>query len=786
MRAPLALLVLATLATIGCVEPTPASDGGADDAPETTGGDAAAPDAAPPPRPIAARAPFIAYVDPSVGTGGLHFNDLGSVHPGPQMPFAMIRPGPDTVNAEGNAAGFTHCSGYHADDAYVSGFSHTRMHGVGINDWGVVAFMPTLGFDAATASAAGLRSHFDEAREHAEVGAYSTVLDDPRFGGREIQVESTAARRAAVSRVTFPERGLGEPVDAAIVVDLGHAEPGVTVTRGALSITPAEREVSGELTFSGGYSGRFGGQTVYFVMRFSRSFAAWGTWRPGEGGAPATLGPGEERFEGASGGAFVRFDVSSEREVRVGVAISLLDVARARANLDAEASDLDFIRLRGGLEAAWEALLSRVEVEARSERDLRIFYTALYHAYFMPTLATDVDGRYRGLDGEEHEADGFTYYTDLSLWDTYRTMHPLVAWLTPSIQRDFARSLVRMGEERGTFPRWPLGSGETGGMLGDPAVIVLADSWLRGVRDFDVEAAYRVAQRSADLDAPGGRGAMAGYLARGFVPIEESGGSASRTLEYAYADHAVAVLAEAASAHEDAARFEARARNYRNTYDPAQGFFVGRHEDGRFEPTREDRWNDAYAEGNARQYLWLAPHDPSGLAELLGGRELALGRLRAFFEGSYAERRTPLPPGFYWQGNEPDIHAPYLFALWGAPSEGARAIAWARALHFGLGPEGLPGNDDSGTMSAWYVFSALGFFPIAGTADFVLGTPLFTRATVHLDGARTLVVEAPEASDVAIVPTRIELDGEEVGPTLSSARLAAGGTLAFELAPVAP
>ncbi|MBX7193787.1 MAG: GH92 family glycosyl hydrolase [Sandaracinaceae bacterium] len=774
-----ALASLLPLLLAACGEPTGDRDAGAD-APAILDGaaDTLVVDAAPPPAPIAAAAPFVQYVDPTVGTGGQDYNDLGSVHPGPQMPFGMIRPGPDTVNADGNAAGFTHCSGYHARDEYISGFSHTRMHGVGINDYNVVAFMPTLGFSAASASADGLRSHFDKTRERATASSYTAVLDDPRFG-EGLTVEMTAARRAAVSRVTFP---MGTTTDAAIVVDLGHTQQEVDVVDGALTVLPDAREIEGRVRFEGGYSGRFGGMDVYFVMRFSRPFASAGTWDPPavEGGS-GTLHEGETDHTGPSGGAFVRFDLEGEREVRVAVAISFLDVARARMNLEAEASDVDFIRMRGALEAAWEERLSQIEVEARFERELRLFYTALYHSFFMPTLATEADGHYRGLDGMEHVADGFTYYTDFSLWDTYRTMHSLVAWLAPEVQRDFVRSLIAMGQARGAYPRWPLGTGETGGMLGDPAVIVIADSYLRGITDFDLRAAYDVALASADADPPGGRGSMEAYLRLGYAPIESGGSAASKTMEFAYADHAVGVLAEALGETDDAARFAERRRNYQHLFDPAQGFFVGRHEDGSFETVREDRWEDVYAEGNARQYLWLAPEDPDGLAETLGGREAALARLRTFFDESYAERRTPAPPKWYWQGNEPDIHAPYLFALWGDRASGARAIRWVRDVSYDLGPSGLPGNDDSGTMSAWYVFSALGVFPIAGTADFVLGTPLFTHATLHLPGGE-LVIDAPLASDQAIYPREIQLDRERVDtPTLSHARLASGGLLSFDL-----
>lgn len=778
-------LALIPLALAACTSDPVLDDAGAPDVGPS--GDAPVIDAAPPPEPRPAVAPLSAYVDPFTGTGGITFNDIGSVHPGPQMPFGMIRPGPDTTNAMGAAPGFTHCSGYHADDEFVSGFSHVRMHGIGINDQTVVAFMPSIGFGPALASRDGLRSHFDPSRERATVSSYATVLDDARFAGREITVELTAARRAAVSRVRFPEGTRDMPVDASIVFDLSHAQPDVDVTAGAIRVLPEAREVEGEVTFRGGYSGRFGGMTVYFVARFNRPFASFGTWAPpATGASEGTLTEGGTERTAPDGGAYLRFDVASDREVRVAVAISYLDIARARANLDAEAADVDFIRLAGNLERTWEDLLSQVELEGRSERDFRIFYTALYHAFFMPTLATEADGHYRGIDGLEHVADGFTYYTDFSLWDTYRTMHTLVALLAPDVQRDFVRSLIAMGQQRGTYPRWPLGTGETGGMLGDPAVIVIADSYLRGITDFDLRAAYEVALASADADPPGGRGNMESYLRLGYVSADTGGSSASETLEFAYADDAVGVLASALGETEAAARFTSRGRNYRNIYDEAQGFFVGRREDGSFVTVDPDRWQDVYAEGNAWQYLWLAPHDVEGLAETLGGTSAALARLDTFFEESYRERRGAGPPRWYWQGNEPDIHAPYLFALWGDRARTARAASWARAVHFGLGPRGLPGNDDSGTMSAWYVFSALGFFPIAGTEDFVLGSPLFTRATLHLPGG-DLVIDAPNASDQAIYPTRVTLDRVAIeGATVPHARLAGGGTLAFDLTSEAP
>jgi predicted alpha-1,2-mannosidase len=754
------ILAVATASAFGCNEgPTQSAFDAGVDAAWTTDAESA-PDAAIPPSRPASR-PLTQYVDSMRGTGGIGYNDIGSVHPGPQWPFGMVRPGPNTVTATGGAFPFLHCSGYAATDTHVAAIGHTRLHGVGIVDEGVVAFMPTLDFGPATASTAGLRSRQDKTRERATPKMYSMVLDDPRFGGREIGVASTASARAAVHRIVFPEGSPDVPTDAAVVVDLGHALPSVRVDDANVRIVPSARELEGSAHFSGGYSSRFGGVTVHFVMRFSRDFSSFGTWAPpasSASGAEGTLFDGVVSRDGATGGAFVRFALEDADDVRVAVGLSYVDVEHARTNLDTEAGDLDFDRVAEALENEWERRLGRVEIEARDDREFRLFYTALYHSMFMPTLATDTDGSYRGIDGEVRVADGFTYYTDFSLWDTYRTMHPLMSLIEPATQRDFVRSLVAMGEARGTFPRWPLGTGETGGMLGDPAVIVLADSLARGVDDFDVDAAYRIGRASADADVPGARGAMESYLRLGYASVESGSWSVSKTLEFAYADDALATIAESVGDDEGEARYRARGKNYRNVYDTNEGFFVGRYEDGGFAELSPFDWEDYYSEGNAWQYQWLVPHDPEGLAELLGGRASALGKLGRFFDESSRERRLIAQPRWYWHGNEPDLHAPFLFAAWGDADGAATWSSWARAEHYDLGPTGLPGNDDSGTLSAWYVFAALGLYPVAGTDLYWFGSPSVTRALLHLDGG-DLVIEAPEASVARPLVSRIELDG---------------------------
>ena len=757
----------------GCSPPSPAVDAAADAGVDAAPLDDTGPlpvdayrapdvgwDAGPEPSPRAATPPLVDWVDPMIGTDGAGFNDLGNAHPGPQWPFGMIRPGLDTCNAQGRAIGYAHTSGYHDRDEYVSGISHTRMHGVGINDYGVVSLMPVIGATTERTTTTGLVAPFDAASSHAAPGRYESTLGT---GASAIGIELTASPRVGFHRLTFPAAG-----EAAIFVDLAHTQSGVTIDDAAVAILPSAREIEGHVHFSGGYSGRFGGVTIYFVMRFDQPFVASGTWEPG------ALHAGETSRTATTGGAYVTFAPGSV--VRAGVAISFVDAAGARGNLDAEAMGLDFDAARAAATAEWERRLSVMELEGRSDTDLRLAYTALYHSLLMPTLAMDVDRRYRGIDQNVATASDYTYYTDFSLWDTYRTLHSLITLIEPETQNDFVRSLIAMATVHGHFPRWPLGTGETDGMLGDPAAIVVWDSWARGVRDFDLAAAYAIFQPVADGVSPG-RGGVQSYTTLGYVSVEE--GSAAMTMEYAIADDSIANMAAELGHAADEARFRERARSYQRTYDPAQGFFVGRHADGTFVTVDPTRWDDSYAEGDAYQYLWLAPHDPEGLATTLGGTEMALTRLRDLFDRSSRERHTALAPVYYWQGNEPDIHVPYLFAAWGAPEEAGRWSRWALRAFYSAERNGLPGNDDGGTMSAWLLFTELGFYPIAGSDRFWVGSPLFTHATLHLSGG-DLVIEAPDAWDPRPYVTSLTMDGTEIPRTeLHHGDLADGATLHF-------
>lgn len=777
---------------VACGDPPPAGDGGSDDsgtgdadstsaaptstgepptttdADSTTGGTTTTDGELPEPEGMPAATPLIQWVDPFVGTGGLGFG-TGSAFPGPQVPFGLARPGPDTALPGGIALNFAHCSGYSDQDTVVMGFSQTRMHGTGIVDYGAVSFMPTLGFEPGKAAPKGVMQSFMKADERASPGYYRTLLADG------IDVELTATERVGLHRFSFPA---GQP--QAVVMDLGRALPDVEVVASSFTVDPAGAGVSGSMHVAGGYSKRSGGVELHFAARFSRQFSGHGVWQDDE------IVADETSRAGTAVGAYFEFD--GGEPVTLAVGLSFVDPEHAAMNLDAEAPDLDFEAARAAAEQKWEDLLARVELHGESERDFRMFYTALYHTLMMPTLATDIDGSYRGLDKQVHQADGFTYYTDFSMWDTYRTLHPLLTLLYPEIQTQLLRSLTAMATDGGFMPRWPLGTGYTDGMVGESATVVFADSIIKGldpeaVRLADAYAAMRkTAMEPVPPNSPyGGRAGVTDYIELGYVPVESGGSSVSWTLESAYDDHALAILAEALGEQDDAAMFAARAQNYKNTYDPATGLMIGRLKNGDFVTDVDElAWQDYYAEGNALQYTWFVPHDIEGLAELMGGRDPMLARLTDLFLNSEAEILTLMPQQYYWQGNEPDIHYAFIFSALGDPASSARWSRWISENRFRDDPGGLPGNDDAGTMSAWYVFAAAGLFPIAGTDLYLVGSPRFTRATFHLP-AGDLVLDAPETSKTNLYIDAATLNGAALETARINHAQLAGATFHFDM-----
>lgn len=772
---PRALLPL--LALLGCSAPETTPDAAVMDAAVMDArapSEVSAPDvpqplrtdarAAPPAQRITA--PYVRHVDPFIGTGGVGFG-VGSAFPGPQVPFGLARPGPDTTSAAG-AIGFAHCSGYSYSDDRINAFSLVRLHGTGIPDLGAVGFMPALGMTRERTSDAGHTTQFSHANESASPGYYQVTLADG------IRVELTATQRVALQRFTFPSAG-----DPVVLVDLAHTLPQCRVDRASLTVDAARREVSGRARVQGAYSDRFGGVDVNFVARFSAPFARWGTWQGDD-----TLREGEATADSARSGFYAHF---TERAVTVAVGISYSDIEHARMNLDAEAARGDFDAARRAAEALWEARLSVADIDATPD-DAEMFYTALYHAMLMPTRTADVDGTYRGLDNRLHRAEGFDYYNDFSLWDTYRTLHPLLALVAPVETRDMMRTFAAMGRDAGYVPRWPLAWGETRGMVGESADIVVADAWSKGIRDFDVRGVYNALRRTALPRVEGDpmvpyRGDLEHYDANGWCAMESGGSSASRTLEYNYDDHCLAILAEGLGEAADAARFRRRAGGWRNLLAPGENrWLLGRRRDGSWPEVTNDRaWQTYYAEGNVWQYQYFVPHDLDGLADATGGRAVMLDRLHALFERSEAAPPSPLPAPYYWHGNEPDLHYAWIFSALDDLPRGARWVRWALRRHYGAGPDGLPGNDDGGTMSAWLVYAMLGFYPLAGTDVYFVASPALPRATLRLPGGELTVV-APGASDARVIPRAVVLGGQALArPRLRHGAIASGATLRFEL-----
>jgi predicted alpha-1,2-mannosidase len=715
-----------------------------------------------------------------IGSGGFGYA-FGSSTVGAAAPQGLAKVGPDTKGPWGTIV-FLHYSGYWYGDDTIQGFSHLHLHGTGATDYGVLGVMPTDGFDASRTTAAGYESTFQKASESASPGRYSVTLDRGGIG-----VDITATPHAAHHRYTYPAGAAA----AHVIVDLDHHLNGGTIKDADLSLFPAENRIRGRLRSVGGMSGGFGGYDVFFEAFTGAAWTEALGWQGGGAPAPATDVSG-----GTGVGLALTFDPSQPVELRIG--LSLVSGAEAAANLAAEIPSFAFDTTAKKTADAWGALLDTVRVTGGTEDQRTMMTAAVYHAFLMPTVQSDVDGSYRGMDGQVHTAIGFRYVSDLSLWDTYRTLHPLYALIAPDRALDAVASLHEKAKQGGFFPKWPIATGEAGTMLGSSAEIVVADAYVKGITGFDAEGAYQILRAAAmDPTAPpggrGGRDAVVPYLTLGYVPSSE-GRSVSLTTEYANDDLALAELAAGLGHAADADALRARCVGYRKLYDPASGFLWAKKDDGSWAGSHADPtvFSDEFAEADAWQSLWMVARDAEGLATVAGGKARLVERLTELFEKGkedfdQIDFSSPLTAGsmlpHYWGGNEPDVHAPYLFAQLGRPDLTQKWVAWARANLYTPGADGLPGNDDGGTMSAWFVFSALGFYPLPGSDRYVVGAPLFPRAEIAVPGG-TFTVVAPEVSDTNIYVQAVTLDGAPLAaPELRHGDLRAGSTLAFTMGP---
>ena len=741
------------------------------------------------------------------GTGG----GAGNTFPGAVAPFGMLQWSPDTVPGTTNFAG-----GYTWDDGRIRGFSLTHLSGAGCAVFQDVPILPTTVPVATPPGVAGTYDvapeylpAFDHAHEQATPGFYSVRLDPGT--DRAIDVALAARTRSAVASVAYPPSS-----SASLLFNAGGS--GMANGDVAIEVDPVRGEVSGSVE-SGQFCYHRDRYTLYFVVRLGRPFAGWGTWAgqalaPGSTTATAHSDrpfhlkgvPGAPGVSHASttaqAGAWITFDTREDPLVGMRVGVSFVSVDGARANLDAESPDFDVDAARAETRAAWNELLGRLEVRGGAATTTRTFYTMLYHALLAPTVFSDVDGSYRGMDGAVHHADGWTAYANVSGWDVYRSQVPLLALVAPDRASDLVTSLLANARESGWLPRWPVAAGQTDVMVGDPAAPIIASAWALGARHFDVAGALAAMVKGGTETgtSPNAsyveRQGLAEYLRLGWVPhdgTENSNGgtttmfgdtagvwaSASTTLEYAVADFAVARVAAAVGDRATYRSFMRRSGGWRHLYNPASGYLEPRYASGAFKDGLDLLGGEGFAEGDAPQYTWMVPFDPDGLFARLGGRRAAAERLDRHLEKLNEGPRSP----HAFLGNEPQLGVPWLYDWLGQPWKTQRVVRQAILTLFDESPAGYPGNDDLGTMSAWYVFGALGLYPaVPGTDLLALASPLFPETVIHLAGGDVRVVAPAASADTPYVRRLTVGRRRHDRPWLSLDDIACGARLRFDLA----
>lgn len=730
-------------------------------------------------------------VDPKNGTGGLPWAS-GFTSPAAQVPFGTVQLGPDTAPLVGRGLPAFRTSGYAHGDRLLWGFSHTRFSGAGVAEGGLFRVVPRTGTVKDKHRRDGRKAVFTHAGERAHPGDYALAL--PLDG---VLAELTATTHVGVHRYTFEK----DEAAKLLVHATSHLGPKNHTTEAEVRIDPLAGEVEGSCRLFDDFSKRQGGVKAYFVARFDPPFTEWGTW---QGGPLAPGGVHAAQAGRESLGAQVGWArTSSRRVVTLKLALSYVSVANARLNLATEAPPgVGFDAVRAQATATWEAWLGRVRVSGGTATQRALLATNLYRSLLHPTTFSDVNGEYRGFDGLVHVASGFTYYSNLSLWDTFRTQHPLLTLIAPEVQRDVVVSLVEMAKQgNGYLPRWAVASACTGSMFGSPAEIVVSETWQKGIRSFDVNAAYAAMRLGATTPAaPGGpargREGVDEYVRAGYCPDDRVEKSVSRTLEYAWADGAIARLAAGLGHMADAALFAQRARSYERVFNPANLYMQPRDAGGVFvtpfvsglmtylDLTPGHRLTRAFVEGAPRHWRWSPFHDPAGLVALFPDRVTFAAELDAFFADSTPGVGALYPGPNYWHGNEHDIHAAYLFDWAGRPDLTQKWARWVLDAKYATGPRGLDGQDDLGTLSAWYVLSALGVYPLAGTDTYAIGSPLFDRADVDLGGGRALAVVADHQAPANVYVQSVTLGAApHLVPWLSHAQLVGAGTLRFDLGP---
>ncbi len=704
---------------------------------------------------------FTGHVDPFIGSGG-----HGHVFVGASVPFGAVQVGPANFHQ-----GWDWCSGYHYSDNVLAGFSHLHLGGTGISDLGDILVMPYTGKVVTQPGSrkdpdAGYASRYTHDQEQVRPGFYSvTLLDD------DVHVELTATERVGLHRYRYPA-----DKRAHLAIDLKFENGGGRVVETRIRRVD-EATVVGYRRSAGWAKD----QRVYFALKSSKPFAEFRIF----------LGDREVGRESAEGRGLraVGTYAGSPGEVLVRVGLSPVSEENALENLDQEAGAADFDAVAAAAKAAWNDQLGHIRIEA-DDRTQRIFYTALYHTMIAPALFNDHNGDYRGADGKVYHKAKFDNYTIFSLWDTYRAAHPLFTLTQPERVGHFIQTMLAIRDQQGKLPVWHLMGNETDTMVGYHAVPVVVDAYFKSLLATDPERAFEAIKNSAMRDERG----LDAIKEKGYIPAEKESESVAKAMEYAIDDWCIAQMAKALRKQEDFEYFSKRARAYREYFDPTTKFMRGKLSDGTwrepFDPVASSHRRDDYCEGNGWQYLWLVPQDPEGLIELFGGDEPFGEKLDQLFtvesiksEGASADISGLI--GQYAHGNEPGHHTTYLYAFVGQQWKTAALVRRILTTLYTDQPDGLSGNEDCGQMSAWYVFSALGIYPVNPAAGiYVFGSPIVNEATIAVPGGRSFTIVAKNNSPENLYIQSAELNGKpHTKSYITHADIVAGGELTFVMGP---
>ena len=710
------------------------------------------------------------YENPMIGTSG-----HGHTFPGATVPFGMVQLSPDTYNE-----GWDWCSGYHYSDSSIMGFSHTHLSGTGRGELLDILLMPTTGvvkFNPGTREDpdSGYRSRFSHKNEIAKPGYYSVFLDDYK-----IKAELTTSRRVGFHRYTF-----GSDESANLVIDLNHSVKTDSILNGRFEILNDQLIVGSHQSKGWGEAGEkyYVQHEVFFAIKLSQPIRKAVFLVDGDTVANS------KTAQGKIVKANLVFDILKQNPLLVKVGVSAVDIEGAINNIDAEIRDWDFAKVSKQASDEWNALLGTFRVKDNNQANKETFYTALYHACIAPYTSSDADRRYRGFDRKIHYAQNYTQVTGISLWDTFRAANPLYTLISPSKVTDIINSMLAQYDEYGLLPVWPLCNSETNCMMGYHSVPVIVDAYLKGIGGFDAEKAFEAMKKSAmqnDFDILYLK--QYNYIPRDLAPIF----SVTRTLEYAFDDYCIAQMAKKMGKTKDYEYFSKRGKAYVNLFDSSIGFMRGKDSKGifraDFDPYNAVNANSDFIEGNSWQYTWFVPQNIQFLVNGMGGKESFVKRLDALFSvNSDLHKDTPMDVsgliGQYAQGNEPSHHVAYLYNYGGTPWKTQEKVHQILTTLYSNKPDGLCGNEDMGQMSAWYVFSALGFYPVnPADGNYVFGTPLFSEVSINLPNKKVFTITAKNLSDQNIYIQKVMLNGKEDDRGyISHQQILNGGTLEFQM-----